>query len=77
MDTEKENLFKGRFNKKVRVEGTTDWSHDPSGEELEIIDDEKYRIELCSFIVTGLFSKYSLWSLLFIISHHLSAYFVI
>ena len=40
MDIEKENLFKGRFDKKVRVEGTTDWNHDPSGEELEIIEVE-------------------------------------
>lgn len=41
LDTEKENLFKGRFDKKVRVEGTTDWSHDPSGEELEIIEEKE------------------------------------
>ena len=34
---EKENLFKGRFDRKIQIEGTTDWFHDPSGEELEII----------------------------------------
>lgn len=43
---EKENLFKGRFDKKVRVEGTTDWSHDPSGEELEIIEEKEYNKNL-------------------------------
>ena len=41
LDTEKENLFKGRFDKKVRVEGTTDWSHDPRGEEIEIIEEKE------------------------------------
>ena len=33
------DLFKGRFNKKVTFKGTTDWFHDPSGEELEIIEE--------------------------------------
>lgn len=31
------NLFKGRFNGKAILKGTTEWKHDPSGEELEII----------------------------------------
>ena len=33
------NLFKGRFDKKVTLKGTTEWKHDPSGEELEIIEE--------------------------------------
>ena len=33
------NLFQGRFDKKVTLKGKTDWKHDPSGEDLEIIKD--------------------------------------
>jgi len=39
----KENLFKGKFDKKVRIDGVTNWFHDPSGEEMIIVpeNDEK------------------------------------
>lgn len=33
----KENLFKGKFDKKKIAKGS-DWFHDPSGEELEFVE---------------------------------------
>lgn len=39
MDKKKENLFKGKFDKKIIAKGS-DWFHDPSGEELEFIEVE-------------------------------------
>ena len=35
-DTPNGNPFKGKFDKKILPRGTTEWKHDPSGEELEI-----------------------------------------
>ena len=35
-DNTDQNLFKGKFDKKILPRGTTEWKHDPSGEELEI-----------------------------------------
>ncbi len=40
MDKKTTNLFKDRFNKKKTSNGS-DWFHDPSGEDLEFIEEKE------------------------------------